>query len=202
MLQAKTPTHMKRAAAPLMLARPITSWLSATLVVFAPLVLGGCAAQKKPAIPWTTAVQVRPVVPVAETAGVAGGEVPDIQAEIPAPAPLAIARSSPAKPHIATPTASRENPAEKLEVPQIVPELSAQESSALQQETQQNLDRAERNIAAASRRTLNAAQADLASKVRGFIADAREAGKAGDWARARDLAKKAQVLSEELFNSL
>jgi hypothetical protein len=87
-------------------------------------------------------------------------------------------------------------------VPQIVPELSAQESNALQQETQQNLDRADRNIAAASHKTLNATQTDLASKIRGFISDAREAGKAGDWARARDLAKKAQVLSEELVNSL
>jgi hypothetical protein len=38
--------------------------------------------------------------------------------------------------------------------------------------------------------------------VKGFISDAREAGRAGDWPRARDLAKKAQVLSEELANSL
>jgi hypothetical protein len=38
--------------------------------------------------------------------------------------------------------------------------------------------------------------------VRSFISDAREAGRAGDWARARDLAKKAQVLSEELADSL
>jgi hypothetical protein len=48
---------------------------------------------------------------------------------------------------------------------------------------------------------LNPTQADLAAKVRSFIADAREAGKAGDWSRARDLARKAQVLSEELANS-
>lgn len=194
---------MKRTAALLrMLDRYAASRLPASLSVFALLLLSGCAAQKKPAIPWRTAVLVRPVVPAAETARADSAEVPDIQAEIPAPAPLAIARSSPARPHVATPPASRENQGEKLEVPQILPELSAQESSALQQDTQQNLDRAERDIAAASRKTLNATQTDLASKIRGFISDAREAGKAGDWARARDLAKKAQVLSEELVNSL
>ncbi|MHB8502052.1 MAG: hypothetical protein ACYDCG_15435 [Candidatus Acidiferrales bacterium] len=61
---------------------------------------------------------------------------------------------------------------------------------------------AERNLAAASGKSLNATQSDLASKVRGFISDAREAGRAGDWARARDLAQKAQVLSEQLTGSL
>jgi hypothetical protein len=61
---------------------------------------------------------------------------------------------------------------------------------------------AERNLAAAAGKSLNAMQSDVASKVRSFISDAREAGRAGDWVRARDLAKKAQVLSEELVGSL
>jgi hypothetical protein len=64
------------------------------------------------------------------------------------------------------------------------------------------LNVAEHNLAAASGKPLNATQADLASKVRSFISDAREAGRSGDWTRARDLAKKAQVLSEELAASL
>jgi ribosomal protein S20 len=38
----------------------------------------------------------------------------------------------------------------------------------------------------------------MVSKIRGFIKDAREAAHAGDWTRASSLAKKAQVLSEEL----
>jgi hypothetical protein len=80
--------------------------------------------------------------------------------------------------------------------------LSTQESTSLQRESNQSLSAAERNLAATSGKSLNAAQADLASKVRSFISDAREAGRAGDWARARDLAKKAQVLSEELDRSL
>jgi hypothetical protein len=80
--------------------------------------------------------------------------------------------------------------------------LSAQESVALQHETEQSLSTAERNLAASAGKSLNATQADLAAKVRNFIADAREAARAGDWALARTLAKKAQVLSDELVASL
>ncbi|MGB8459268.1 MAG: hypothetical protein WCE50_16205 [Candidatus Acidiferrum sp.] len=61
---------------------------------------------------------------------------------------------------------------------------------------------AERNLSATAGKSLNAMQSDLASKVRSFISDAREAGRAGDWARARTLAKKAEVLSEQLASSL
>jgi len=98
----------------------------------------------------------------------------------------------------------------------MVPELSPQQASSLQRETNQSLTVAERNLAAtagkslnatqtdlASKvRSLNATQTDLASKVRSFISDAQEAGNSGDWARARELAKKAEVLSEELASSL
>jgi hypothetical protein len=80
--------------------------------------------------------------------------------------------------------------------------LSTQESASLQRETNQSLTASERNLAASAGKSLNATQSDLASKVRSFISDAREAGRAGDWIRARDLAKKAQVLSEELAESL
>jgi hypothetical protein len=80
--------------------------------------------------------------------------------------------------------------------------LSSQESASLQRQTEQSLSAAERNLAATAGKSLNATQSDLASKVRGFISDAREAGRAGDWARARELAKKAQVLAEELAGSL
>ncbi len=77
-----------------------------------------------------------------------------------------------------------------------------QESSTFRQETNQSLNNAERNLSTTNGKPLNAVQADLASKVRGFIADAREAARSGDWARARNLAKKAQALSEELAGSL
>jgi hypothetical protein len=51
-------------------------------------------------------------------------------------------------------------------------------------------------------KTLNPAQTDMSNKVKNFMSDAREAAHNGDWTRARSLARKAQVLSEELARSL
>jgi flagellin-specific chaperone FliS len=42
----------------------------------------------------------------------------------------------------------------------------------------------------------------LASKVRSFMAEAKEAARTGDWIRARNAAKKAEVISQELAGSL
>lgn len=163
----------------------------------------GCAARKKPAIPWSTAVLVRPIVPQhAATTEDVDDPVPDLRLEIPPPpAPLAT-RTAPARPRSVAPATIPNTTAGKPDTPQIVPELSTKESASLRQETDQSLSSAERNLVRTAGKSLNATQSDLASKVRSFIADAREAGRAGDWARARDLAKKAQVLSEELAGSL
>ena len=49
---------------------------------------------------------------------------------------------------------------------------------------------------------MNAAQQDLAGKIRSFTDQARDAGKGGDWTRAQNLAQKARLLSIELINSL
>ena len=169
----------------------------------AALFISGCAARKKPGIPWSTAVLVRPIVPQRAAANAdVEDPVPDLQLEIPPPsAPLAT-RTAPARPRSAAPATNPNAAAVKPDTPQIVPELSTQESASLRQETDQNLGSAERNLRATAGKSLNATQSDLASKIRSFISDAREAGRAGDWARARDLAKKAQVLSEELVGSL
>jgi hypothetical protein len=166
------------------------------------ILLSGCAARKKPAIPWGTAVLVRPIVPQRPAPTVdLRDPLPDLRMEIPPPpAPLAT-RTAPARPRSVAPGGNPNATAGKPNTPQIVPELSTQESTLLQRETDQSLRTADQNLAATSGKSLNATQADLASKVRSFISDAREAGRAGDWARARDLAKKAQVLSEELAGS-
>jgi ribosomal protein S20 len=91
---------------------------------------------------------------------------------------------------------------EKPEAPTIAPQLTQQESTAAQQETNESLNIAEKNLASTQGKRLNASQSDLVSKIKGFLKDAREAAQAGDWARARNLAKKAQVLSEELVRSV
>lgn len=90
----------------------------------------------------------------------------------------------------------------KPEVPQIAPQLTAAEASAAQQQTSQSLSVAERNIGSAEGKSLNAMQQDLASKVRSFMVEAHEAAKTGDWTRAKNAAKKAEVLSQELASSL
>ena len=84
----------------------------------------------------------------------------------------------------------------------ISPQLTPQESAVAQQQANQSLGIAEKNLESARGKGLNAAQSDLISKIRGFIKDAREAAQIADWSRARSLAKKAQVLSEELAGSL
>lgn len=84
----------------------------------------------------------------------------------------------------------------------MAPQLPPEEAQALQDQMNQSVDVAEHNLAAAKGKTLNTVQLDLFSKVRSFLADAREATRAGDLRRANNLAQKAQVLSEELARSL
>ncbi|HKW55884.1 MAG TPA: hypothetical protein VJN42_00885 [Candidatus Acidoferrum sp.] len=182
---------------------PLGPRLSAVALSFAALLACGCAvAHKRAAIPWGTAVLVRPNLPqpMASSDGPAQPG-PDLDFEIAPPLNLlVIAPASPARPRVATPSPNPNAP-ESLGLPRIVPELSARQSASFQQDTEENLRSAERNLAAVSGKSLAPAQADLLSKIRSFLADAREAARAGDWARARELSKKAQVLSDELAAS-
>jgi len=84
----------------------------------------------------------------------------------------------------------------------ISPHLTPQESAVAQQQANQSLGIAEKNLAFVRGKKLNSTQSDLISKITGFIKDAREAANIADWNRARSMAKKAQVLSEELAGSL
>jgi len=61
---------------------------------------------------------------------------------------------------------------------------------------------AQKNLQQANGKVLNAAQHDLQEKIRSFLAQSDEAGKAGDWSRAQTLAQKARLLSVELVDSL
>jgi hypothetical protein len=63
-------------------------------------------------------------------------------------------------------------------------------------------DVAQKNLKQANGKVLNAAQQDLQEKIRSFLAQSDEAGKAGDWSRAQTLAQKARLLSVELVDSL
>ncbi len=129
-------------------------------------------------------------------------EVPVLRIELPAFPPRLVSMRSappPPRPQVAAPPPSTAgSDVEKSEAPAITPQLTPQETAMAQQQTNQSLGIAEKNLASVRGKSLNAAQSDLVSKIRGFIKDARDAAQAGDWSRARSLAKKAEVLSVEL----
>ena len=171
------------------------------------LLAAGCAERRRP-VNWRGAGLGRPSVPVNPMqrpnpqAADLSDPIPELRLEMPAPPPLLSARAAPARPHVTPPPASENNSATKPEPPVIAPQLTPAESSAAQQQMNSSLVVAEKNLARTQGRKLNTTQSDLASKVKEFIGDARSAGKEGDWTRARSLATKAQVLSEELASSL
>lgn len=170
----------------------------------------GCTGffHRRPKVPWATAVQVHPTLQAHAGGGDgADSDAPEITLDLaPLVAMMVPIHSVPPKPHVAPPPAPAASaPAtdtEKPEAPTIAAQLSKEEFAAAQQETNQSLDIAEKNLASTGNKRLTAAQKDLVSKIKGFLKDAREAAIAGDWARARNLAKKAQVLSEELVRSV
>ena len=173
---------------------------------------GGCITlfHRRPNIPWATAVQVHPTLQSHAANGDGAGDLdaPEIGLDLaPLVAVMAPIRSVPPRPKVNPPpapaaTAPAADAEKGPEAPTIAAQLSKEEFPAAQQETNQSLDIAEKNLASTRNKQLNPAQSDLVSKIKGFLKDAREAAKAGDWARARNLAKKAQVLSEELVRSV
>jgi hypothetical protein len=170
------------------------------------LLMSGCVERQAKAkrFPWSTFAYTRPVTPSAVTEETDDSDLlADVALDVaPPPSTLVLARAVPARPRVVSnPTASGEN-GSKPEVPQIAPQLTPAEANAAQQQTNQSVIVAERNLGSAEGKSLNATQQDLASKVRSFLAEAREAAQGGDWTRARNAAKKAEVLSQELASSL
>ena len=153
--------------------------------------------KKRPNIPWATAVQVRPVAPASTAANhPVEDPLPEWTIELPPfPGRLAPLRTGPPKPRGSA-------SAEKTGTPLIAPQITAQESAVAPQQTIESISIAEKNLGLAQGKNLSAAQSDLVSKIKGYIKDAREAARIADWSQARSLAKKAQVLSEELAGSL
>jgi len=167
------------------------------------MLLAGCAEKRGTAIPWATAVQVRPLAAESQVArgGDGGGAAPDLRMEMPAPpSELAMRRAGPVKPRV-EPTKG-EGDADPAKTPALAPELAPQELELAKQQTNESLSVAQRNLQAAKARRLDSVQADLVSKITGFADEARQAAKEGDWTRARNLAQKAQVLSQELAGTL
>ena len=162
----------------------------------------GCFT-RRPAAPQLGQVTLaHPLVPMA-TANAEMEGPPEISfEEPPLPPPLAALPSGPAKPRVAPAPTSEPAVVEKKPAPVLAPELSLEEVVTSKVEANKSMIVAQRNLDAALGKPLNSAQADLASKVRGFMDAAREAMKNSDWERAAAVAKKAEVLSEQLVSGL
>lgn len=161
----------------------------------------GCFTKKATAYHITPVVLTHPVIP-ASTSNASLEAPPNIPLEFPkVPPRLGVTHSGPARPRVAA-----AQPAEPVvvepEEPLIAPDLSTEQLNAAKSETQHSLDVAESNLTQTKGKKLNTAQEDVVSKIRGFIESSREAMKASDWLRARNLANKAEVLSRELAANL
>jgi hypothetical protein len=170
-------------------------------------ILSGCGATQKPrarAFPWGAAKNVRPVAPEKTSSDVSTEDLfAELGLDVPAPpSPVAGMPSGPLRPRVAVVSTGNGGATPVPEVPMIAPQLSPEQTAASQQQTSASVNVAEKNIAASQGRSLNPMQSDLASKVRSFLAEAREAAHVGDWTRASNAAKKAEVLSQELAGSL
>jgi type IV secretory pathway VirB10-like protein len=165
------------------------------------LLISGCFDEKRPTAKVVNVSFAHPVLPVDAMNG-----APDDPPEIPysaEPLPsLGASRTAPPRPHVAPPPQNESPATEKRAETVILPELSPEEMAAAKTETQQSLGAAEGNLARISGKSLNSEQKDLESKARSFMDTAREAMRNGDWPRARNFAKKADVLSRELAASL
>jgi hypothetical protein len=177
------------------------------------LVAGGCrkrSAQAAPVVIFPAPPErVEVPVVVEKPAETAPTETKPAETSKPEPEPAASPAKRPAsRPGASKPAPQPETPpptesaTPKPPPPRITPGLSPQEQARLQQETLDAISLSEKNLKLADGRNLNSTQRDLAEKVRGFLAQAQEARNEGDWARARNLADKARVLSNELVNSL
>jgi len=160
----------------------------------------GCDERKPQAKPVVNFIAVvHPVIPRETTPALEAP--PDLSAEVPELPELGLNRTQPAKPHVA-PAPAPEPTAEKHVEPTIAPEVTTEEMIAAKTQTKHDLDVAEHNLTMAQGKSLNPTQQDLASKIRGFADNAREAMRAGDWTKAKNFSKKAEVLSEQLVESL
>ncbi len=165
------------------------------------LFCGGCftrkpAANRPPAIAFG-----HPVISATSSATPLEAP-PDIAFEIPPSPRLSSPRSAPPKPRVPQSTPSEPVVAQQPADPIIVPDLTVEQLSSARSETQHSLDIAEWNLSQTQGKKLNSAQEDVASKIRGFMETARDAMKNSDWQRAKNLAKKAEVLSHELVANL
>src|SRR5271170_7907363 len=146
---------------------PLTKAAIGTICVA--LALSGCAERKRPALPWPTASVVHPKLPPEKNSRseIADAEVPELQPDLAAPS-SPFAAPVPRRPRVVVPQPAASEPS-KPQAPFVAPQLSVAESSTAQQDATVSLAAAENGLDATKGKTLNAAQTDMVSKIRGFM---------------------------------
>jgi outer membrane biosynthesis protein TonB len=81
---------------------------------------------------------------------------------------------------------------------QLAPSMSAEQASNQRQNTTQLLTLTDANLKQISSRPMNSSQQDSISQIRQYMEQAKAAEQAGDLERARNLASKALLLSDDL----
>jgi hypothetical protein len=81
---------------------------------------------------------------------------------------------------------------------QIAPSMSQQQASTQKVDISELLADSDANLQKSANRQLTLDQQAMASQIRNYMDQAKTAEKAGDLARARNLAFKAHLLSQEL----
>ena len=81
---------------------------------------------------------------------------------------------------------------------QIIPGMSAEESNRERQQTQDLLAAVESDLKKLAARSLNSGQQETVSQIQHYTDVARTALQEGDIQRAHTLARKAQLLSDDL----
>src|ERR1700693_1345975 len=84
-------------------------------------------------------------------------------------------------------------------VVQLAPSVTDQQASQQRQNTTQLLAATDANLNTISASQLTSSQQDMVNQIRNYVQQAKEAEKAGDLQRARNLAFKAQLLSDDVL---
>jgi len=174
---------------------------SVVFLGLAAVFLPGCAEKQVKVRPWAASINVRPNIPVPAPGyqpHYLDDSAPDLPWDFPPPPSSLNVTRQPARPRVPAQQPSEAIESRQPTAPSLAPELSPQEIAAAQSQMNESVAVAQKNLDATRGRTLNANQSDLASKVASFLQESKDAARDGDWTRARNLAKKAQVLSEEL----
>ena len=152
--------------------------------------------------PMTTAPDTD-AAPPPENASIAPPTLPPTVMSAPPPVAIPAEKPpAPRKPAVEQSSAEADSTPSHGPVPQISPQLSPTDAAAYQRKTGEDIAVAEGNLRQTNGKRLNAAQSDLTEKIRSVLAQARDASRDGDWARAQKLAQKDRVLSAELISSL